>query len=216
VGEHDAPEGTRGSGEPGWTAEGADGERRDSGLWLARHSLRLGLLRLLIPAKMVARAVSDVVSEGVVDREIATPEREVRTLSIAVTGRNADGETVTRWIHCDDWNGHSKDVKKGDRVRVKGFFRERRYDRDGETVTTRIFVIKDLAVERQAKPRTEVETGRRVGVPCRGWSDDGGPALGFSASVRVAVRPPQRQTAKKERVRGITLSDGSLVKVIDG
>jgi single-stranded DNA-binding protein len=112
-----------------------------------------------IPAKTVERAVYDVVSDDVVEREIATPEREVRTFSIAVTGRNADGETVTRWIHCDDWNGHSKDVKKGDRVRVKGFFRERRYDRDGETVTARIFVIKDLAVERHAKPRTEVETG---------------------------------------------------------
>jgi hypothetical protein len=51
VGEHDAPEGTRGSGEPGWAAEGADGERRDSGFWLARRSLRLGLQGALIPAK---------------------------------------------------------------------------------------------------------------------------------------------------------------------
>jgi hypothetical protein len=46
-----------------------------------------------------------------------------------------------------------------DPLRVKGFFREWRYDRDGETVTARIFIVKDLAVERQEKPRTEIETG---------------------------------------------------------
>jgi single-stranded DNA-binding protein len=47
-------------------------------------------------------------------------------------------------------------VAKGDRVKVKGYFRERSYEKDGETKTVRDFVVKDLKVERR-KVRKEAE-----------------------------------------------------------
>ena len=62
-----------------------------------------------------------------VEREFTSPEREVRTFSIAVSKKDAEGNDVTRWIRCDDWNRLSRLVGKGDRVKVKGHFRERTY-----------------------------------------------------------------------------------------
>ncbi len=73
----------------------------------------------------------------------------MRTFSITVSKKDAEGKEVTRWIRCDDWKGLSRLVRKGDRVKVKGTFRERSYQKDGETKTVRDFVIQDLAFERQ-------------------------------------------------------------------
>jgi len=81
-------------------------------------------------------------------REFTTPEREVRTFSIAVSKKDPEGNDVTRWIRCDDWNRLSSLVGKGDRVKVKGHFRERSYEKDGETETVRDFVVEDLKIER--------------------------------------------------------------------
>ena len=44
--------------------------------------------------------------------------------------------------------GLSRLVGKGDRVKVKGHFRERTYQKDGETKTVRDFVVEDLKIER--------------------------------------------------------------------
>ena len=83
-----------------------------------------------------------------VEREFTTPEREVRTFSIAVSKKDPEGNDVTRWIRCDDWAHLSRLVGKGDRVKVKGHFRERTYQKDGETKTVRDFVVEDLKIER--------------------------------------------------------------------
>ncbi len=40
-------------------------------------------------------------------------------------------------------------VGKGDRVKVKGHFRECTYEKDGETKTVRDFVVEDLKIERR-------------------------------------------------------------------
>lgn len=87
--------------------------------------------------------------DDMVEREFTTPEREVRTFSIAVSKKDTEGNDVTRWIRCDDWNRLSRLVGKGDRVKVKGHFRERSYQKDGETKTVRDFVVEDLKIERQ-------------------------------------------------------------------
>ena len=102
-----------------------------------------------IPGKQVTKEVYDPIIDDLVEREFTTPEREVRTFSIAVSKKDADGKEVTRWIRCDDWKGLSRLVRKGDRVKVKGTFRQRSYQKDGETKTVRDFVIQDLAFERQ-------------------------------------------------------------------
>ncbi|MBZ0102423.1 MAG: single-stranded DNA-binding protein, partial [Thermoanaerobaculia bacterium] len=86
--------------------------------------------------------------DDMVEREFTTPEREVRTFSIAVSKKDTEGNDVTRWIRCDDWNRLSRLVGKGDRVKVKGHFRERSYEKDGETKTVRDFVVEDLKIER--------------------------------------------------------------------
>jgi single-stranded DNA-binding protein len=108
-----------------------------------------------LPAKEVAKSYYDPIVDEVVERQYTTSDREVRTFSIAVSKRDPDGKDVTRWIRCDDWNQHSRLVAKGDRVKVKGYFRERSYEKDGETKTVRDFVVKDLKIERR-KIREEV------------------------------------------------------------
>ncbi len=101
-----------------------------------------------IPGKQVTKQFYDPIIDDMVEREFTTPEREVRTFSIAVSKKDDDGNDVTRWIRCDDWNRLSRLVGKGDRVKVKGHFRERTYQKDGETKTVRDFVVEDLKIER--------------------------------------------------------------------
>jgi hypothetical protein len=99
------------------------GERRDSGFWLARRSLALALgTEEIDPGQEVAKEVYDPVIVDVVEREYTTPEREVRTCSIAVNDKQG-GEVLSRWIPCDDWPGRSELVGTGDRVRLKGYSR---------------------------------------------------------------------------------------------
>ena len=102
-----------------------------------------------IPSQQVTKPVYDPILDIVVEREVTRPERQVRTFSIAVSARQAyDTEVVTRWIHCDDWKGLSKDVGKGDRLWVKGYFRFRTYKKNGETKIARTLVVEDLNIER--------------------------------------------------------------------
>jgi single-stranded DNA-binding protein len=108
-----------------------------------------------IPGKQVRKEVYDPIIDDVVEREFTTLDRQVRTFSIAVSAKkDEDSEAVTRWIRCDDWKGLSKLVATGDRVRVKGYFKFRRYEKDGVTKTARTFVVEDLKVERLKAHRT--------------------------------------------------------------
>ena len=73
-----------------------------------------------IPGKQVTKQFYDPIIDDMVEREFTTPEREVRTFSIAVSKKDDEGKDVTRWIRCDDWNRLSRLVGKGDRVKVEG------------------------------------------------------------------------------------------------
>jgi single-stranded DNA-binding protein len=106
-----------------------------------------------IPGKEMTKKVYDPVTDDIVEREYTTPEREVRTFSIAVNYKQ-DGKVLTRWIRCDDWTGLSALVSTSDRVRLKGYFKVRSYEKDGEPKSVRIFVVKDLKIER-SKVRSE-------------------------------------------------------------
>jgi len=108
-----------------------------------------------IPARTAHRDVYDVLLDKVVTEEVAVPERELRTFSIAVNQRTEENETVTRWIRCDDWDGHSKLVSTGDRVKVLGYFKERRYEKDGEMKTVRTFTVQSLQTVRLARTRVK-------------------------------------------------------------
>jgi hypothetical protein len=71
-----------------------------------------------ISARTAQRDIYELFGGEVVTGEVAVPERELRTVSIA--GNQSRGETVTRWIRRDGWDGHSKLVSTGDRVKVLG------------------------------------------------------------------------------------------------
>jgi single-stranded DNA-binding protein len=101
-----------------------------------------------IPSKEVTKEVYDPIIDEVVERQYTAPEREVRNFSIAVSAKQDDDEVVTRWIRCEDWKGLSKLIGKGDRVKVKGYFKVRPYEKDGERKTSRSFVVEELNIER--------------------------------------------------------------------
>jgi single-stranded DNA-binding protein len=103
-----------------------------------------------IPGKPMTKKVYDPIIDDLVERDFTTSDREVRTFSIAVSAADDGGDRVTRWIRCIDWLGLSKLIRKGDRLRVKGYFRHRRYvAKDGETKSVRELVLQDLGIERQ-------------------------------------------------------------------
>ena len=102
-----------------------------------------------LPGRQFTKEVYDPIIDDLVERDFASPEREVRTFSIAVSKKDAEGNEITRWIRCDDWKRLSRAIGKGDRVKVKGYFRERSYEKDGETKTFRNFIVEDLGIERK-------------------------------------------------------------------
>lgn len=106
------------------------------------------------PGKQVTASHYDPILDDVVAREYTTETRELRTFSIAVTTKVTNGDEVeefTRWIQCNDWEGLTASmlVRKGDRVGVRGHFRERSYEKDGERKTAKNFIVQDLTVERR-------------------------------------------------------------------
>ena len=107
--------------------------------------------RRLIPGQQVRKEVYDAIIDDVVEREFTTLDRQVRNFWIAVSAKEG-GEAVTRCRRYDDGKGLSKLVGTGDRVRVKGYFKFRRYEKDGVTKTARTFVVEDLKVERLQGP----------------------------------------------------------------
>lgn len=64
------------------------------------------------------------------------------------TGKKGKMKKVTRWIHCDDWRGLAAAamVRKGDRLRLTGHFRERTYTKDGATKTAKGFVVQHVSL----------------------------------------------------------------------
>jgi hypothetical protein len=159
VGEHDAPEETRGSrgarqGEPG-----EHGERRDSGLLLARRSpgARLGGGRMIDSRPADHQGLLRPDHRRGRGQGLQDPRSRARTFSIAVNYKEeGSDEKHTRWIQCADWKGLSKTVRKGDRLRVTGSFRERRYqDKKEEWKTVRTFTLVDLEIEHLSR-RDEV------------------------------------------------------------
>jgi single-stranded DNA-binding protein len=98
-----------------------------------------------IPARTETRNVYDPIIDDVVERNFDREAQEFRTFSLAV--KNQDQEE-TRWIHCIDWKGNTAIFRKGDRVRVTGYFQVRAYKKDGEDKRIRQFVVETANLER--------------------------------------------------------------------
>ena len=99
--------------------------------------------------KVYTRPVYDAVIDDAVEREFQTPGRELRTLSLAVNAKDAEGQPLpTRWIRCVDWNGLTATYRKGDRVCLTGFFKDRRFQKDGETKQVRELVVTGASLQK--------------------------------------------------------------------
>jgi len=99
-------------------------------------------------AQVITRSFYDPILDDAVEREFQKPGREFRTFSIAVNAKDADGQPLTRWHRCIDWNGLSATYRKGDRVAVSGFFVVRTFEKDGETKSYRELVVTAASLEK--------------------------------------------------------------------
>ena len=93
------------------------------------------------PAKKGTRKYYDHIIDDVVEEQFDVPERNFLTYSLATGGY---GDKPLRWIYCVDWEGIAFRLRKGDRVRLTGFFQDRTYEKDGELETIRQFVVIDV------------------------------------------------------------------------
>jgi single-stranded DNA-binding protein len=99
--------------------------------------------------RTVSQEVYDIVADQVVVREHTTPDRQIRTVSLAVNGKDEDDVEIVRWHRLVDFAGYLTDCRKGDRLKVIGYFRDRTYTKDGEQKSIRELVL--TAAEIQPK-----------------------------------------------------------------
>lgn len=99
-------------------------------------------------AQVITRPVYDPLLDDAVERDFQRPGREFHTFSLAVNAKDGDGQPITRWHRCIDWNGLTAGYRKGDRVALTGFFKVRKYEKDGETKTFRQLVVTGASLEK--------------------------------------------------------------------
>jgi single-stranded DNA-binding protein len=98
--------------------------------------------------QVITRAVYDALIDDAVERDFHKPAREFHTFSLAVNTKDTEGQPITRWHRCIDWNGLTATYRKGDRIAVTGFFKVRRYEKDGETKEYRELVVTAARLEK--------------------------------------------------------------------
>lgn len=98
--------------------------------------------------QVYTRPVYDGLIDDAVEREFHKPGHEFRTFTLAVNAKDAQGQPFTRWHRCIDWRGLTATYRKGDRVALTGFFKVRKYEKDGETKEVRELVVTDAKLER--------------------------------------------------------------------
>jgi single-stranded DNA-binding protein len=103
----------------------------------------------ILKGQSSTKEVYDPVLADAVVREINTPDREIRTASLAVNGRDEEGGKITNWHRLVDFNGHLADYSKGDRLKVHGYFRDRTYLKDGERKTIRELIVLEAQLEKR-------------------------------------------------------------------
>jgi single-stranded DNA-binding protein len=100
----------------------------------------------------------DIATDSVVTEERTTDEREIRTASLAVNGRDTDGKEITRWHRLVDHAEHLAGCGKGDRLKVTGFFRNRTYLKDGEERSIRELVVTATEIQTKRALSPDLET----------------------------------------------------------
>jgi single-stranded DNA-binding protein len=105
-----------------------------------------------LKARTVTRKGYDINLDDIVDQEHTIAERQIHTVSLAINGRSEDGEEILRWHRLVDFADYLSNCRKGDRVKVKGYFRERTYLKGDEEKTIREIVLTATA---EIQPKRE-------------------------------------------------------------
>lgn len=98
--------------------------------------------------QVYTRPVYDSLIDDAIEREFHKPGRDFRTFTLAVNAKDAQGLPITRWHRCIDWQGLTATYRKGDRVALTGFFKVRKYEKDGEIKEMRELVVTEAKLER--------------------------------------------------------------------
>jgi single-stranded DNA-binding protein len=95
-----------------------------------------------------------------------TEEKTLITFSIAINrtvkqGKGKKGTRSTAGSAAPTGNGLATQlmIRKGDRVRILGHFRERVYEKDGEQHTAKDFIVQDLTFEKRRNRNRAAEAG---------------------------------------------------------
>jgi single-stranded DNA-binding protein len=101
------------------------------------------------------------VTDSVESFDYTVPSKTFRTFQIAI--KNPEDDDNPRWISCIDWTDQTSLFRKGDRVRLHGYFKLRTYtDRNEEEQRVNQFVIKSAGIERAKIRRPTRETQEEV------------------------------------------------------
>jgi len=102
----------------------------------------------ILPGRTVSREVYDSILDDAVVKDFTTAARQIRTASLAVNGQDDSGAKITRWLRLVDLADHLTAYRKGDRIKVRGFFRNRTYVKDGEQKSIRELVVTAASLEK--------------------------------------------------------------------
>jgi single-stranded DNA-binding protein len=111
-----------------------------------------------LKGRTVTREAYDIVTDEVIVREHTTDDRQIRIASLAVNGKDDNGDEISRWHRLVDFADHLDHCLKGDRLKVTGYFRDRPYVKDGEEKTIRELIVTAAAIQpKRVRPTEEDE-----------------------------------------------------------
>ena len=108
-----------------------------------------------LKARTVTRQGYDITADNIVGQEHTLPERQIRTVSLAINGKDEDGEKILRWHRLVDFADYLPHCRKGDRVKVTGYFRDRTYLKDDKEESIREIVLTKVAEIQPKKEKAE-------------------------------------------------------------
>jgi single-stranded DNA-binding protein len=100
-----------------------------------------------LKGRTVTKEFYDFAKDEAVTQEHTTDERQIRTASLAVNGRDEHNEEITRWHRLVDFQEHLADCLKGDRLKVTGYFRDRPYMKDGVEKSIRELIVASAEIQ---------------------------------------------------------------------
>jgi single-stranded DNA-binding protein len=108
-----------------------------------------------LKARTITREGYDITADDIVVQEHTIPERQIHIVSLAINGKDEDGEEIVRWHRLVDFADYLTDCRKGDRVKVTGYFRDRTYMKDDEEKSIREIVLTAAAEIQPKKEQAE-------------------------------------------------------------